>query len=340
MNDGEIKMPIKELLKLDNTIIEQESQWKKKRKDILTRLYQTIGTSPFSRETRDFEIIDSEELTHYTRIKVSYYVGEDDCITAYILKPKAIDQPAPVVIAMHQTVASGKNEVVGLDGNPNFAYGHELALRGYVVLAPDYLTAGERIPKGLKRFDSADFYQKYPNWSMVGKNVEDSMAAVDIVSKLDYVDKEKIGVIGHSHGGHNAIFNMAVDERVMVGVSNCGMSVFSEEEERLEWSLEKGYIYIPSLRKYFLEDKTPPFDIHEVASLIAPRPWLNISAYDDFAYGNQEFLAEVGTKLYQVYKFLKAPNAFSYFMHGNNHSFPKHARELAYSWLDRYLKRD
>lgn len=271
-------------------------------------------------------------------MKVSYIVGDGDCIIAYLLKPKIIDSPAPTIIAMHQTVPTGKNEVVGLDGNPNFAYGHELALRGYVVLAPDYLTAGERIPKGLKRFDSTDFYQKYPNWSMVGKNVEDSMAAVDIVSKLDYVDKKKIGVIGHSLGGHNAIFNMAVDERVTVGVSNCGMSVFSEEEERLEWSLEKGYIYIPALRKYFVENKTPPFDIHEVASLIAPRPWLNISAYDDIAYGNQEFLAEVGTKLYQVYKFLKAPNAFSYFMHGNNHSFPKHARELAYSWLDRYLK--
>jgi len=104
--------------------------------------------------------------------------------------------------------------------------------------------------------------------------------------------------------------------------------------------LEEGYIYIPALRKYFLEEKITPFDIHEVASLIAPRPWLNISAYDDVAYGNQEFLAEVGTKLYQVYKLLKAPNAFSYYMHGNNHSFPKYARELAYCWLDQYLKKN
>ncbi|MBY8995823.1 MAG: dienelactone hydrolase family protein [Candidatus Heimdallarchaeota archaeon] len=333
-------MPIKELLKMDDALIEQESQWKKKRKEILSRLYHTIGTPPFPRNTRNLEIIDIEELPFYTKMKISYIVGEDDRITAFLLKPKAIDLPIPVIIAMHQTVGSGKNEVVGLDGNPDFAYGHELALRGYVVLVPDYLTAGERIAEGSNKFNSKDFYQKYPEWSIVGKNVEDSQAAVDVACMLDYIDQEKIGVIGHSLGGHNAIFGMAVDERIKVGVSNCGMSVFTEEEKKLEWTLEKGYIYIPALRKYFLENKIPPFDLHEVASLIVPRPWLNISAYDDVAFGNQEFLAEVGTKLYQVYKLLKKPNAFSYYMHGNNHSFPKHARELAYSWLDRYLKRD
>ncbi|HUT81066.1 MAG TPA: dienelactone hydrolase family protein [Candidatus Bathyarchaeia archaeon] len=227
-------MPIKELLKLNNTLIEEKSQWEIKRKDILSRLYQTIGTPPFPRKTHNLEIIESEELPLYTKIKVSYIVGEDDYITAFLLKPKALGQRAPVIIAMHQTVKSGKNEVVGLDGNLDFAYGHELALRGYVVLAPDYLCAGERVPTGLTSFDSTEFYQKYPNWSIVGKNVEDSMAAVDVVCELDYIDKDRIGVIGHSHGGHNAIFGMAVDERIKVGVSNCGMSVFSEEEERLE----------------------------------------------------------------------------------------------------------
>ena len=114
--------------------------------------------------------------------------------------------------------------------------------------------------------------------------------------------------------------------------------MFSEEDERLGWSLEKGYIYIPKLRRYFLEDLEPPFELHEVAAFIAPRPWLNISSYFDDAYGNQEFLAEVGARLYQVYKLFEMPAAFGYYMHGNNHSFLKPARVLAYEWLDRWLK--
>ncbi len=152
------------------------------------------------------------------------------------------------------------------------------------------------------------------------------------------MDKDRIGVIGHSLGGHNAIFAAALDERIKVAISNCGLSVFSEEEERMEWSLEDGYIYIPKLRRYFLENIDPPFDLHEVAALIAPRSWLNISSYFDKAYGSQEFLAEVGTQLYQVYNLYKLSKAFGYYMHGNGHSFPRSARELAYGWLDRWLK--
>ncbi len=330
-------MAIKELLSSNGVPITEIDQWQEKREDIVSCLYSTIGAPPVPRNTRDLETLDEKNLPAYTRRKIRYTVGEGDRVTAYLLIPQGIELPAPAVVAMHQTVNSGKNEVVGLDGQKDFAYGHELASRGYVVLVPDYLTAGDRIYPGQDGFESGPFYEQYPDWSMVGKNVEDSLSAVDVLCMLDEVDQERIGVIGHSHGGHNAIFAMALDERVKVGASNCGMSVFSEEEERLEWSLEDGYVYIPALREYFLKDKPAPFDLHEVAALIAPRPWLNISSYFDMAYGNQEFLAEVGVMLYQVYKLHEKQHAFSYFMHGNNHSFPRYARDLAYSWLDRFL---
>lgn len=330
-------MAVKELLHQEGAVISEVEQWQKKREDILSRLLATLGSPPVSRNTRDIKIVDEEELKEYTRRKIRYTVGDKDTITAYILAPH-VSFPAPAIIAMHQTVSSGKDEVVGLSGCRDFSYGDELAHRGYVVIAPDYLTAGERVYPGEKAFESKPFYEKYPHWSMVGKNMEDSMAAVDVLYTLDYVDREKIGVIGHSHGGHNAMFAMAVDQRIRTGVSNCGMSVFSEEEYRLEWSLEEGYIYIPGLRKYFLENAEPPFDIHEVAALIAPRPFLNISAYFDKAYGNQEFLSEVGVQLYRVYTLYGRQNHFSYFMHGNDHSFPLYARTLAYEWLDTFLK--
>lgn len=304
----------------------------------MSRLYSTIGCTPVLRKTRAIETLYEEELQDYKRRKIRYIVGDDDNITAYLLIPNHVKLSAPAIVAMHQTVNSGKDEVVGLDGHRDFAYGHELAMRGYVVIAPDYLTAGERIYPNEEGFESGTFYDQYPGWSMVGKNIEDSMAAVDVLCTIDYVDKNKIGAIGHSHGGHNVIFAMALDERIKAGVSNCGMSLFSEEEERLEWSLEDGYIYIPALRRYFLEDQEPPFDINEIAALIAPRPWLNISSYFDKAYGNQEFLAKVGIQLYHVYKLYGKQNAFSYFMHGNDHSFPQYSRSLAYSWLDAFLK--
>jgi dienelactone hydrolase len=265
-------------------------------------------------------------------------VGEGDKVHAYLFVPHALVAPAPGILAMHQMNNFGKDEVAGLFGNKDYAYGDELARRGYVVIAPDYLTMGERVFPGKDRFDSTPFYEKYPHWSMVGKDIQDSMAAVDVLCSHDFVDANKIGVIGHSHGGSNAIFAMAMDERIAVGVSNCGMSVISEEEKCLEWSTEDEYIYFPKLRKYLLAGEDLPFDINEVAALIAPRPWLNISAYYDKTMGNQEFLAKVGVQLNQVYKLYGKQNHFSFFMHGNDHSFPLFSRALAYEWLDRFLK--
>ncbi|MBU7021041.1 MAG: alpha/beta hydrolase [Theionarchaea archaeon] len=328
---------IKDLLSYNGTTVATVDQWEEKREDIKRRLFSTLGLPPEPRNTRDLTVIDEKRAEHYRRQRISYTVMQDQ-ITAYLLIPDPLEEPAPAVVAMHQTVNSGKNEVVALDGCRDFAYGHDLAERGYIVIAPDYLTAGERVSPDKDPFDSAEFYNHYPEWSVVGKNMEDSMAAVDVLCMTPGVNTERIGVIGHSLGGHNAIFAMAVDNRIKAGVSNCGISVFSEEELRMDWSLEEGYIYIPALRKYFLEGLEPPFDIHEVAALIAPRAFLNISSYYDRAYGNQEFLADVGIQLYRVYKLYREERQFSWFMHGNDHSFPQYARALAYEWLDTFLK--
>jgi MFS family permease len=93
-----------------------------------------------------------------------------------------------------------------------------------------------------------------------------------------------------------------------------------------------------AMARSFVMPSYMAFIANEIAALIAPRPFLNILSYFDVAYGNQEFLAEVGVQLYQVYRLYGKPDAFSYFMHGNDHSFPQYSRALAYEWLDRFLR--
>jgi dienelactone hydrolase len=331
-------MTIKPLIPEKQAGIDQLDQWRKKREQIKKRFLENIGRPSFPRTPCDIETIETTVGESYTRNKLRYWVGEKEEVRAYLLVPHGLVGSAPAILAMHQMNNFGKDEVVGIYGNKDYAYGHELANRGYVVFAPDYLSMGERVFPGKERFDSAPFYEKYPGWSMVGKDIEDSMSAVDVMCTFHFIDPKKIGVIGHSHGGSNVILGMAMDERIAVGVSNCGMSVISEEEKCLEWSTEDGYIYFPKLRKFLLAREELPFDLNEVAALIAPRPWMNISAYYDITLGNQEFLAEVGVHLNQVYKLYGKQNQFAFFMHGNDHSFPKFARALAYEWLDKYLK--
>ena len=54
------------------------------------------------------------------------------------------------------------------------------------------------------------------------KGIWNHMRCVDLLVSRDDVDAEKIGTIGHSLGGHNAIFLGVFDRRVKVVVSSCG----------------------------------------------------------------------------------------------------------------------
>jgi dipeptidyl aminopeptidase/acylaminoacyl peptidase len=66
---------------------------------------------------------------------------------------------------------------------------HEAVQRGYVVIAPEY--------RGSTGYGDA-FYRKidYGGWE-----VDDALSAVDYLKTLSYVDMNKLGVIGWSHGG-------------------------------------------------------------------------------------------------------------------------------------------
>ena len=193
---------------------------------------------------------------------------------AWLLIPDAIarsKQRGPAMLCLHQTVAIGKDEPAGLGTNPDLDYARELAERGYVTLAPDYPNFGE-----YKR----DVYAMgYASASM--KAIWNNMKAVDVLQRLDQVDPERIGAIGHSLGGHNAIFTALFDPRIKVVVSSCGFNAFPYyyKGNIAGWS-HKGYM--PRLKeRYGLDLKRVPFDWPELIGALAPRPFFTSSPLHD-----------------------------------------------------------
>jgi hypothetical protein len=89
------------------------------------------------------------------------------------------------MIVLHQTVAQGKREVCGIEGDPEQALALELVERGFVCIAPDAIGFGERIPPGASPYhDSLKFFQKHPHWSFMGKMVWDVQKIVDYLETL------------------------------------------------------------------------------------------------------------------------------------------------------------
>ena len=149
-------------------------------------------------------------------------------VPAYLLIPKdeLICPPYPAMVAFHQCNTDciiAKDVVVGKAvQRPDQDYGYELVIQGFVVLAPDAVNCGERsIPAIRHPYENKHCHQILneplgrPFWF---KHAYDGLRAVDVLSTLDSVDSERIGVIGHSMGSAQAASTMARDPRVKVGL--------------------------------------------------------------------------------------------------------------------------
>ncbi|HEY8661716.1 MAG TPA: alpha/beta fold hydrolase, partial [Hanamia sp.] len=196
------------------------AEWAIKRKQILEGMQKAMGRLPdlSGLPPLDMEIIEQLKEDNYTRLTINFTVAENERVPAYLYIPirKNKKDRLPAMLALHETDLIGKGSVDGQGHNINLAYAKELAERGYVVIAPDYPSFGD-----LKEYDfKTDRYQ-----SGTMKSIFDDMRCVDLLEAREDVDPDRIGVIGHSLGGHSALFAGAFDTRLKVVVSSCGWTL-------------------------------------------------------------------------------------------------------------------
>src|SRR5690625_2887319 len=201
--------------------------WQSRRTQILDGMQALMGPlpeeinlPPFKDGARslpemDVKFRDSLDTRFYTRYDISFTVAVNEEVTAYLYLPKTDGRrsKSPAVLALHETDMMGKGSVDGQSYNLNLAYAKELAQRGYVVLAPDYPSFG----------DQADYdftTDRYDSGMM--KAVFNHIRCVDYLQSRGDVDPERIGIIGHSLGGHSSMYVAAFDTRIKVIVSSCG----------------------------------------------------------------------------------------------------------------------
>jgi predicted dienelactone hydrolase len=167
------------------------------------------------------------------------------------------------------------------------------------------------------------------------KAVWDNVRAVDLLESLPEVDPARVGVIGHSLGGHNAIFTAFHDRRLAAVVSSCGFTTFRKDDVP-SWT---GPVYMPRIKTEFGSDaRRVPFDFHELVAGLAPRAFLAVAAEkdDDFdVSGVRDVMAAAGG----VYRLHGAADRLAAHYPAAGHSFPPAARAVAYDFLDRHLRR-
>lgn len=252
------------------------------------------------------------------------FLGRDqDRVPAYLFLPPAKGKAKhPAMLCLHQTTRLGKGEPAGLGGKPDLHYALELARRGYVTLAPDYPNFGDYT------FDP--YAHGYASATM--KGIVNHQRALDLLAALPQVDAKRMGVIGHSLGGHNSLFLAAFDPRVRVAVTSCGFTAFARyyQGDLTGWS-HRGYM--PRIAtEYGKSPARMPFDFSDVLAAISPRAvFVNAPLHDanfDVA-GVRETLAKVERRFKRGRLEVAYPD--------RGHEFPPDIREQAYRFIDRQL---
>jgi len=192
-----------------------------------------------------------------------------------------------------------------------------LAARGYAALCFDQIGFGTRIHQ------AKAFYDRYPRWSLLGKMVADTRAAIDAVSAIEELDASRVYLAGYSLGGKVAIWTAALDDRVKAVVAASAFTPLRAVSAETEGLRHYTYLHnlLPRFGPFIGREKNLPIDYDEILEAIAPRPvYLRAPLLDRYADPEAVRAAARGSHIT-----LDIPRDFN--------RLPLAAQQKAFDWL-------
>jgi dienelactone hydrolase len=241
-----------------------------------------------------------------------------------ILRPDhPVRTPTPVVIVPYYDVdVPAGQDLYGRHFEPSRvrAYARLAVERGYIAAAIRWFgeSYGERYDEAV-----ANLKMRHPNVTGLGKWVWDAQRLLDYLYTLPEVDRNHIGIIGHSLGAKMALYAAAMDPRISAVVFSEGGIGFHMSNYDDFWYLGDAIHHLPK-----------GADQHELLALIAPRPFLLIGG-DEYDKAESWHYVNAARAVYQR---LGKPENIGYFNHHTGHTPTPEAVSLAMRWLDHFLR--
>jgi dienelactone hydrolase len=318
--------------------VKSKSDWQKRRAEIVRGFEHIAGPLP-GRDKRcalDVRIEEKTDCGKYESQLITYASEPGSRVPAYLLVPKAAlasRKKTPAVLCLHPTdMEYGHRVTVRKMRDYYRTYAHDLVERGFVTLAPAYPIMAN--------------YQ--PDLTALGwqsgtlKAVWDNIRGLDLLDSLPFVKAGKYGVIGHSLGGHNAIYTAVFDQRIKVIVSSCGFDSFLDyyDGNLDNWQPERGWCqtrYMGKLAEYRGRLAEIPFDFHELLGALAPRRVFINAPLNDSNFKARS-VDEIVTAAAAVYRLYGAEKNLEVVHPPTGHDFPEAERKQAYRLLAATLR--
>lgn len=279
---------------------------------------------PFPRrQPLDVRTLGSSRQSDHVRTLVEYTIDGQTRAQAYLLTPPGPPRPAPGVVVLHQTTARNADEAVGMAGRESIHFGRHLVARGFPVIAPrNYLWSrpGESYQQAAERL-----IRPPGRWKTgMARMAWDAIRATDVLLAQTAADPRRIGTIGHSLGGKQALYHAAFDERIRATVSCEGGIGLRFSNWDADWYLGR-------------QIREPQFtaDHHELLALVAPRAFMLIGGESADGARSQPYVDAARP----AWEILGAPSRLVLLRHRYGHDFPPPGKERdqVYSWLEEQL---
>ena len=252
--------------------------WRRRRSEIRDEWTKLLGKWPDLIAEPTVETLETKERDNFVQHKIRFLWTPTESTTGYLLIPKGAKdgERLPAVVTVYYEPETS----IGL-GSEYRDFALQLARRGFVTLSIGTTENSNNRTYSTYYPDIDD--AKVQPLSMLGCAAAN---AWHVLASRPEVDKERIGIVGHSYGGKWAMFaGCLFDKFAAVAVSDPGImfdthpSVNYWEPWYLGWHprpwRKRGVITADNpahgLYPKLLQQKR---DLHELHALMAPRPFL------------------------------------------------------------------
>jgi cephalosporin-C deacetylase-like acetyl esterase len=262
------------------------------------------------------EIFGKVDRGDHTIEKVYFESYPGFYVTGNLYRPKNLTGKAPAVLCPHGHWTYGRLENQQLNSGP--ARAASFARQGYVAFSYDMVGYNDSaaISHRFAAGHRENVVDREALWgvNLLGLQLWNSIRSVDFLLTLPEVDPERIACTGESGGGTQTFLLAAVDERVKLSAPVNMVSLLMQGGSVCENA--------PNLR----------IDTNnvEIASLMAPRPMMLVSATGDWTRNmmTSEYPAVRG-----VYKLFGAEDKLTAIQIDAPHNYNQPSREAVYGWF-------
>ena len=271
------------LLFADGTKARSADDWQRRRAEIKGEWQNLLGHWPPLNTEPVVEVLDTEDLGAITKHRIRFAWTPSENTTGYLLVPKIPGRHPAVVTAFYEPeTAVGKGKL-----HRDFAL--QLANRGFVALSIGTTEASAQETYSL-------YYPSIDDATVAPLSMLACAAANawHVLANRPEVDKNRIGIVGHSFGGKWAMFAACLFDGFVCSVWSDPGIVFDDTRSSVNywepWYL--GYHAKPWRPRGMISPENPARglyprlrregrDLHELHALMAPRPFLVSGGSED-----------------------------------------------------------